>query len=152
MEVWSSTMAAPQRARHPLVTLPEVRRHATERRRTSGPALRAFFRIAAAWGLDAEAQLGLLGWPSKSAFYNWRAGADVTLPYDTLVRLSLVLGIYKALHILYPEAEFADGWMTMPNRNPLFGKRTPLDFVLRGGVIALQDVRRLLDARRGGWN
>ena len=64
------------------------------------------------WGLDVEAQRALLGWPSRSAFYNWRGG-PATLPYDTLVRLSLVLGIYKALHVLYPDDEFADGWVRM---------------------------------------
>jgi hypothetical protein len=134
------------------VTAAAVRGTPAERRRKSGPALRAFFNIADKWRLNPEEQGGLLGWPAKSTLYNWKAAANVTLPYDTLIRLSLILGIYKALHILYPEAAFADGWAKMPSRNPLFGGRTPIGYMLQGGTGALYDVRRLLDARRGGWN
>lgn len=135
------------------VTPPAVRPDPAERKRKSGPALRAFFNIADKWGLDATEQRGLLGWQGKSTLYNWKAATDaVTLPYDVLVRLSLILGIYKALHILYPDAAFADGWMKMRNQNALFGGRTPVDHALRGGTIGLYDVRRLLDARRGGWS
>lgn len=137
------------RERPPRPAPPDRRARPEERRRLSGPALRTFFRIAAAWGLDVEAQRALLGWPSRSTFYNWRAGA-ATLPYDTLVRLSLVLGIYKALHVLYPDHAFADGWVRMRNRNPLFGDRTPLEVLVAGDVGTLYAVRRLLDGRRGG--
>jgi len=38
----------------------------------------------------------------------------------------------------------------LPNANRLFGGETPLTYMVRGGVPALQTVRRLLDARRGG--
>ena len=103
-----SVARRPAPARDAVTTAPALRRTPEERRRKSGPALRAFFRIAETWGLDVDEQRGLLGWPSRSAFYNWKAGRAVTLPYDTLVRISLVLGIYKALHILYPEDEFWD--------------------------------------------
>ena len=71
------------------------------------------------------------------------------LSFDSLTRISLVLGIYKALHILYPEPAFADRWMQMPNSNPLFGGRTPLAFVLDAGLDGLFQLRRLLDGRRG---
>jgi hypothetical protein len=137
------------RTPEPRPTPPARRAHPEERRRLSGPALRTFFRIADAWGLDVDAQRALLGWPSRSAFYNWRSGA-ATLPYDTLVRLSLVLGIYKALHVLYPDDEFADGWVRMRNTNALFGDRSPLEVMVQGDVGTLYAVRRLLDGRRGG--
>ena len=133
-------------------TTPALRPDPGERRRKSAPALRAFFNIADKWRITPEEQRGLLGWPSRSALYQWKASRDTTLSYDTLVRLSLILGIFKALQILYPEPAFADAWMKMPNRNLLFGGRTPTEYALRGGIGALQDVRRLLDARRGGWN
>jgi hypothetical protein len=60
-----------------------------------------------------------------------------------------VVGIYKALHILLPE-EYADAWMRRPNDNILFGGRTPLAYVIHGGFPALERVRSLLDAARGG--
>jgi hypothetical protein len=131
---------------------PGLRHEPAERRRKSGPALRAFFSIAEKWHLTPEEQRGLVGWPSKSALYGWKSNTDTTLSYDTLVRLSLILGIFKALRILFPEPAFADGWMKMHNINPLFGGRTPTEYVLQSGMPALQDIRRLLDARRGGWN
>ena len=40
--------------------------------------------------------------------------------------------------------------MQLPNSNPIFAGRTPLDYILRGGTPAMDTVRRLLDARRGG--
>jgi hypothetical protein len=38
----------------------------------------------------------------------------------------------------------------MPNQNRIFAGRTPVDYMIRGGLPAMQTVRRLLDARRGG--
>jgi hypothetical protein len=68
---------------------------------------------------------------------------------DRLTRVSLLIGIFKALHVLYSEA-LADRWILMPNTNRLFGGASPLDYMLRGGLPAMLTVRRLLDARRAG--
>ena len=46
--------------------------------------------------------------------------------------------------------KLADEWVTLPNKNPVFGGRTPLSQMLAGGLLAMQTVRKLLDARRGG--
>ena len=129
------------------------RRHdAQVRRRMSGPALRTFFNIAAAWGLSTNEQRALLGWPAPSTYHKYKAGDVGTLSFDTLTRLSLVIGIYKALHILYAERELADRWVKLPNSNPLFGGRPALELMTEGGSDGLYQVRRLLDGRRGGWN
>jgi hypothetical protein len=129
------------------------RRHDPEvRRRLSGPGMRTLFNIAAAWDLSVNEQRGLLGWPAPSTYHKYKAGRIGTLSYDTLVRISLVVGIYKALHILYPEPELADQWVKLRNANPLFGGRTPLETMIDGGIDSLYQVRRLLDGRRGGWN
>jgi hypothetical protein len=66
-----------------------------------------------------------------------------------LVRISLVLGIYKALHILYPDRQLADRWVKLPNSNPLFGGQPALTLMTESGVDGLLQVRRLLDGRRG---
>jgi Protein of unknown function (DUF2384) len=123
-----------------------------QRRRLSGPGMRTFFNIAATWGLSVNEQRGLLGWPAPSTYHKYKSGHVGTLSYDTLVRLSLVTGIYKALHILYPEPELADQWIKLRNSNELFGGGTPLRVMVDGGIDGLYRVRRLLDARRGGWN
>jgi hypothetical protein len=73
-----------------------------------------------------------------------------TLDADRLVRISYLVGIFKALNILHSE-QLADEWVRLPNSNRLFRGVTPLAFMLTGGVPAMQAVRRLLDARRGGF-
>lgn len=119
------------------------------RRRLSAPALRTFFNIARAWTLSATEERALLGWPPPSTFHKYKSGDAGVLSFDTLTRISLVLGLYKALQLLYAEPAFADRWMRMPNANPLFGGTTPMAFVAANGVDGLLQVRRLLDARRG---
>jgi hypothetical protein len=124
---------------------PEVRKH------MSGPAMRSFFNIAERWDLSVAQRRALLGWPAASTYHKYKTGDIGTLSYDSLTRISLVLGIFKALHILYPK--LADRWMKLPNSNPLFGGGAPIEFIAKeGGIDSLFKVRRLLDARRGGWN
>lgn len=129
---------------------PEHRQDPEVRRRLSGPAMRSFFNLALKWDLSVNQQRGLLGWPAASTFHKYKAGQVGVLSFDTLTRISLLLGIYKALHILYPQAELANQWTKLRNANPLFGGKSPLDLMLDGGIDGLFQVRRLLDARRGG--
>ena len=119
------------------------------RRRLSAPALRTFFNIAKAWELSTTEERALLGWPPASTFHKYKSGDAGVLSFDTLTRISLVLGIYKALQVLYAEPAFADRWIRMPNANPLFGGKTPMTLVADSGIDGLFQVRRLLDARRG---
>jgi hypothetical protein len=112
--------------------------------------MRTFFNIAAAWRLAGDEQRGLLGWPAESTFYKYKAGDVGALSFDALTRISLVIGIYKALHILYPDPGLADGWVRLPNSNPLFGGRPALSTMVDAGIDGLYQVRRLLDSRRGG--
>jgi antitoxin Xre/MbcA/ParS-like protein len=130
----------------------ELRPDTDVRRRLSGPALRTFFNIAAAWKLSVNEQRGLLGWPASSTFHKYKAGEHGPLSFDTLTRLSLVIGIYKSLQVLYPEPAFADGWIRLANSHPLFAGRPALALMVDGGIDGLLKVRRLLDGRRGGWN
>jgi hypothetical protein len=116
---------------------------------TGGAALRAFTNIAEAWGLSVAEQLKLLGLASRSTFFKWRREREPRLPRDTLERLSYLLGIYKALQILLPDARAADQWMRTPNNAPLFGGRTALERMLSGQVSDLFLVRQYLDAERG---
>jgi Protein of unknown function (DUF2384) len=113
--------------------------------------LRAFARIAAQWGLSIDEQRRLLGEPPRSTFFAWRKQPDKAgLPRDTLERLSNLLGIYKSLQILLPDAAAADAWVRKPNT--AFGGQSALAQMLAGNVSDLNRVRRLLDAARGaGW-
>jgi len=114
--------------------------------------LRAFVRIAERWGLSIDEQRRLLGEPPRSTFFAWRKSpAHAALTRDTLERLSLLLGIYKALQILLPDADAADAWVKKPNT--AFGGSSALALMLGGNVGDLLRVRRWLDAARGGgWS
>jgi len=119
------------------------------RERLSGPGLRAFFNVMTRWQVkDDDARL-LLGGVTNGPYYEMKRQPDRLLDVDRLTRVSLVIGIFKALGMLYSDA-LADRWVHLPNSNRLFGGATPLAYMIRGGVPALQTVRRLLDARRAG--
>jgi hypothetical protein len=119
------------------------------RKRLSGPALRTFFNVAAAWQLSVAEQRALLGWPAASTYHKYKTGEHGALSFDTLTRLSLILGIYKSLQVLYPDQGFADRWLRLPNSNALFGGAPPLSLMMDAGIDGLYRVRRLLDGRRG---
>ena len=91
----------------------------------------------------------LIGGLSSSAYYEWKKNPDRVLEVDRITRISYLVGIYKALHILYGN-KLADEWVQLPNSNAMFAGSTPLAFMMAGGLLAMQSVRRLLDARRGG--
>ncbi|MCD2516547.1 MbcA/ParS/Xre antitoxin family protein [Massilia sp. G4R7] len=120
-----------------------------ERERLSRSALLGFFKLAGAWNVRDDDARELLGGLSSSSYYDWKKNPDRVLEVDRITRISYLLGIYKALHILYGD-KLADEWVHLPNTNIIFGGRTPLAYMQAGGVIAMQTVRKLLDARRGG--
>jgi len=115
----------------------------------SGPALRAFFSIASQWALTNAQQRMLLGNPPPSTFFKWKKDQSGTLSRDVLERISYVLGIYKALQILFPDAQHADQWIAKPNSAELFGGGSALERMLGGNVSDLYVVRQYLDAQRG---
>ncbi len=117
--------------------------------RLSKSAIAAFFKLAQAWGLRDEASRRLLGGVSNGMFYQLKRGRRKTLDQDKLTRISLLIGIFKALNILY-SGKLADSWVNLPNSNAMFAGEAPLAYMTRGGVPALMRVRQLLDARRGG--
>ena len=115
----------------------------------SAAGLRTFARMADLWRLSVADQQKLLGVASRSTYFKWKKDPQVRLPRDTLERLSYLLGIYKALQILLPQAQAADGWLRRPNAEPLFGGRSALERMLSGNVADLYLVRQYLDSQRG---
>ena len=121
----------------------------SERERLSTPALKAFFNTMARWEVRDEDARALLGGVSNGPFYEMKRNPARVLDADRLLRISYLVGIFKALRILHGDA-LADRWVHLPNSNPIFAGEPPLSFMVRGGLPALQMVRRLLDARRAG--
>ena len=120
-----------------------------ERERLSPSAVRAFFNIIARWGVRDEDAKVLLGGISNGPYYEMKKNPDRVLDPDRLLRISYLIGIFKALNILYSK-KLADVWIRLPNSHRIFGGGTPLDYMMKGGLPAMQNVRRLVDARRGG--
>jgi uncharacterized protein (DUF2384 family) len=121
----------------------------SERERLSRSALQAFFKLADAWKMRDDDARELLGGLSSSAYYEWKKNPDRLLEVDRITRISYLIGIYKALHILYGD-KLADEWVSLPNKNVIFSGVSPLAYMQAGGLLAMQVVRKLLDARRGG--
>lgn len=121
-----------------------------QRERLSPPALRAFFNIIERWRIrDADAR-ALLGGVTNGPYYEMKRDPEHrVLDADRLLRVSYLIGIFKSLNILHKES-LADEWVHLPNTNRIFAGTTPLAYMMRGGTPAMQIVRQLLDARRGG--
>ena len=112
--------------------------------------LQTFFKIAEAWHLSVDEQIKLLGKPPRSSFFKWKKdGGDLT--QDTLERISHIISIYKCLRILFTDQAAADAWIKRPNQAPFLGGSSALDFMTKDGFVAsIYEVRRYLDAQRGG--
>ncbi len=119
-----------------------------ERERLSDGAVAAFLNIMRRWQVKDESARQLLGGMSNGAYYDLKKSRSRVLEEDRLRRVSYLVGIFKALNVLYDET-LADRWMQMPNTNRLFGGTTPIHFLASGGLPAFITLRRLLDARRG---
>jgi len=119
------------------------------RERLSAVAVRGFLQIMDHWGIKDPDARQLLGGLSTGSYYSWKKQPKRVLDQDALTRISLLVGIFKALNILYSEA-LADAWITLPNRNPMFRGQTPLAYMIQRGQPGMVHLRQLLDARRGG--
>ena len=120
------------------------------RKRLTPAALKAFLSVAEKWGVKDDDARQLLGGVSSGTFYSLKKDpARRALDQDAITRVSLLIGIFKALNILYGP-RLADAWMTLSNSNPIFRSSTPLAYILRLGQPGMIELRQLLDARRGG--
>jgi hypothetical protein len=117
-------------------------------RRLSSAGRKAFFKIAGAWKIRDEEAKQLLGGISNGAFYQMKAGETKTpLDQDRLTRVSLLVGIFKVLNLLFSQ-KLADAWISLPNNNPMFAGKSPLAYMVKGGQPGMMRVRQLLDSRR----
>jgi hypothetical protein len=131
-------------------TAPDLADAAT-RRRLSTPGFGAFRKLCEALRLTVDEQCTLLGDLPRRTFHRWIAAGVGELGRDQLERISLVLGVFKALQILFPVAERRDAWLRSANSDSPFSGHAPLDYMLQGSLQQLYETRRYLDAWRGGW-
>lgn len=116
----------------------------------SGPGFRAFLAIAERWRLSVHDQLTLLGSIPPSTYHLWKSKGPSTLSRDQLERISLLIGIWRGLRLLFAEERLAEQWLTAINEDfPFFGA-SPLSTLLRGSIDDLYAVRRYIDGWRDG--
>lgn len=112
-------------------------------------SFRAVINLLQRWDVTDEQASLLLDVPART-LARWKADrAPGRLGRDGKSRLSNLLGIHKALRIIFREPQRSYGWVKAPNQ--AFGGRSALDVMLGGELTDLMRVRRYLDAERGGW-
>ena len=134
-----------------LPILPERQDFSSEadRGRLSRVALKAYKRLVVEWGLTGQQAAALLDVSTSTWERLKQDGKDKALSQDQLTRISALVGIYKGLHLLFADA-MADRWPRLDNKGPLFGRMSPIDSMEKGGIPQMLDVRRYVDAVRGG--
>lgn len=95
---------------------------------------------------DNEAAI-LLDLPLRT-YRRWKAGDLGRVDRDGKARLSNLMGIHKALRIVFREPARGHAWIKAPNE--AFADRSALEVMLGGELTDLMRVRRYLDAERGG--
>jgi len=109
---------------------------------------RAAVNLLRLWSVTDEEAAILLDLPVRS-YRRWKAGEIGRIDRDTKARLSNLMGIHKALRIIFTEPQRAYGWIKAPNT--VFGGVSALQVMLGGELTDLMRVRRYLDTERGGW-
>lgn len=109
---------------------------------------RAALNLFELWSLTDERAAILLDLPVRT-YRRWKAGELGRIDRDGKARLSNLMGIHKALRIIFREPQRGYAWIKAPNK--IFGNLTALDVMLGGELTDLMRVRRYLDAERGAW-
>lgn len=112
-------------------------------------AIKACVRLFEAWKLDNPIAESMISVDART----WTQMKDGTwnglLNQDQLMRLSAIIGLYKALHLYFGD-NIADSWVTLPNEGPLFSGRKPVEVMVDGGLPMIMKTRNYVDALRGG--
>lgn len=120
-----------------------------DRARLTPAALAAMRGLADQWKLTGDQAAQLLG-VSPSTWDRIRAGHwSGSLNQDQMTRVSALVGTFKGLNLLFADA-MAERWPNLPNQGPLFCNLTPVQRMQEGGIPVMIEVRRYVDALRGG--
>jgi len=128
---------------------PQTFANEADRARLTPAALEALKSIAKAWRLSGQEAAELLG-ISPSTWDRIRGkGWRQSLSQDQLMRVSAMIGIFKGLHLLFAD-DMADRWVRLRNSGAFFANLTPVEAMRERGIPGMIDIRRYVDALRGG--
>lgn len=119
---------------------------------TGVAGFKAVNRIFDKWGVELAQRLAMLRLP-RSTYYKYTQHPDaIKLDSDQLTRISYVLNIYAALKLVFNNQDNVNGFVKMPNHNPFFNGRTPLDVMGSGVMSDMYETFKRIDGMRGaGW-
>ena len=109
---------------------------------------RAVVNLFGRWELTDEQAATLLDMPVRT-YRRWKAGEQGRIDRDAKTRLSNLMGVHKALRIIFREPQRGYGWIKASNQ--AFDGRSALEIMLGGELTDLMRVRRFLDAERSSW-
>ncbi|GFM29013.1 MbcA/ParS/Xre antitoxin family protein [Novosphingobium sp. PY1] len=135
-------------ALEPIDTAPGVFRPDPVTQDESAAMFRAVLNLFARWDLTDEQAATLLDMPVRT-YRRWKAEGPGRISRDGAARLSNLMGIHKALRIIFSEARRGYAWIKADNA--AFAGASALDIMLGGELTDLMRVRRYLDAERGAW-
>lgn len=135
-------------ALEPVATVPEAFRPDPVTQQEAAAMFRAALNLFAKWELTDEQAATLLDMPVRS-YRRWKAEGPGRISRDGRARLSNLMGIHKALRIIFSEPQRGYAWIR--TGNTAFAGASSLDVMLGGELTDITRVRRYLDAERGGW-
>lgn len=135
-------------ALQPIDTTPQAFRPDPITQEEAAAMFRAALNLFGKWGLTDEQAATLLDMPLRS-YRRWKAEGPGRISRDGRARLSNLMGIHKALRIIFSEAQRGYAWMRASNA--AFAGASALDVMLGGELTDIMRVRRYLDAARSGW-
>ena len=120
-----------------------------DRVRLSKVALKAYRRLVEQWGLTGHQAAALLDVSISTWERLKQDEKGKALSQDQMTRISALVGVFKGLHLLFAD-DMADRWPSLGNKAPLFARMSPIESMIRGGIPQMLEVRRYVDAVRGG--
>jgi hypothetical protein len=129
-------------------TVPQAFRGDAVTQDEAAAMFRAALNLFAKWEMTDEQAATLLDMPVRS-YRRWKAEGPGRTSRDGRARLSNLMGIHKALRIIFSEPQRGYAWIRAANT--AFGGASALDVMLGGELTDIMRVRRYLDAERGGW-
>ena len=115
-----------------------------ENDRSSDVAVKAIRSLAERWVLSPEEAAALLG--VESGMWEQISLGVWTQPLsqEQLTRASAMIGIYKELHELFLDG-MSDRWPRLQNQGSIFQGRSPVQFMLAGGVSSMLQTRTYVE-------
>ena len=90
------------------------------------------------WQLSIASRCAILSDIPKPTYYKWAKGNVGALSREKLERIGVILGIYKALKLLFVDE---NNWFKSPNQDYAFQGLSPLERICLGGMLDLYAVR-----------